>query len=178
MGGGLIAVPLTTSPLVVGAALVAGAARFGIVSTVSFPYLASMIPAGEAGAYTALFYSVRSIGSTLALPLAGGLIAFTESYRTLFFLSGSVTLAALVPLARSQVHLPRYRPSPVWTLRWIGALASLYAVVLASGLLVTGTHLENVDATLFRWLNALGPGPHLLFEVPRNQGATTSCSGP
>jgi membrane-associated phospholipid phosphatase/predicted MFS family arabinose efflux permease len=165
MGGGLIAVPLTTSPLVVGAALIAGAAGFGIVSTVSFPYLASMIPAGEAGAYTALFYSVRSIGSTLALPLAGGLIAYTESYRTLFFLSGSVTLAALVPLARSQVHLPRYRPSPLWTLRWAGALASLYAVVLASGLLVTGTHLEHVDATLFRWVNALGPGPQLLFEI-------------
>jgi membrane-associated phospholipid phosphatase len=170
MGGGLIAVPLTTSPLVVGAALIAGAAGFGIVSTVSFPYLASMIPAGEAGAYTALFYSVRSIGSTLALPLAGGLIAYTESYRTLFFLSGSVTLAALVPLARSQLHLPRYRPSPLWGFRWIGALASLYAVVLASGLLVTGTHLEHVDATLFRWVNALGPGPNFLFEILEEPG--------
>ena len=30
-----------------------------------------MIPEGEAGAYTALFFSVRAIGSTVALPLAG-----------------------------------------------------------------------------------------------------------
>jgi membrane-associated phospholipid phosphatase/predicted MFS family arabinose efflux permease len=170
MGGGLMAVPLTTDPLVVAAALVAGAAGFGIVSTAGFPYLATMIPAGEAGAYTALFFSVRSIGSTLALPLAGGLIAYSESYRTLFFLSGGVALAALAPLARCQVHMPRHRPSALWTLRWVGALAALYAGVLASGLLVAGTHLQQVDATLFRWLNALGPGPQLLFELLEEPG--------
>ena len=170
MGTGLIAVPLTTSPLLVAPALIVGAAGFGIVSTVGFPYLATMIPEGEAGAYTALFFSVRSVGSTLALPLAGGLIAYTGSYRTLFFLSGSVTLAALVPLVRAQVHMPLHRPSALWTVRWVGALATLYAVVLASGLVVSGTHLNQIDATLFRWINALGPGPHLLFEVLEEPG--------
>lgn len=170
MGAGLFAVPLTSNLFVVAPALVAGAAGFGIVSTTGFPYLASMIPAGEAGAYTALFFSVRSIGSTLALPLAGGLIAYTESYRTLFFLSGGVTLAALLPLARCHVHMPSYRPSGLWTARWVGSLAALYVAVLASGLLVAGTHLEYVDATLFQWVNDLGPGPHLLFEILEEPG--------
>jgi membrane-associated phospholipid phosphatase/MFS family permease len=170
MGGGLFAVPLTTNLFVVAPALVAGAAGFGIVSTTGFPYLASMIPAGEAGAYTALFFSVRSIGSTLALPLAGGLIAYTESYRTLFFLSGGVTLAALLPLARCHVHMPNYRPSALWTFRWVGSLGAMYAVLLAIGLLVAGTDLQRVDATLFRWVNALGPGPELLFEVLEEPG--------
>ena len=170
MGAGLIAVPLTTNLLVVAPALAAAAAGFGIVSTVGFPYLATMIPLGEAGAYTALFFSVRSIGSTLALPLAGGLIAYTESYRTLFFLSGGVTLAALVPLVRCQVHMPRHRPSALWTVRWAGSLAVLYAVVLLAGLTVAGTGLQQIDATLFRWVNALGPGPELLFEVLEEPG--------
>jgi MFS family permease len=170
MGAGLISVPLTTNLLVVAPALVVAAAGFGIVSTVGFPYLATMIPPGEAGAYTALFLSFRSIGSTLALPLAGGLIAYTESYRTLFFLSGAVTLAALVPLVRCQVHMPRHRPSALWTVRWAGSLAALYAVVLLAGLAVAGTGLQRVDATLFRWVNALGPGPELLFEVLEEPG--------
>jgi membrane-associated phospholipid phosphatase/predicted MFS family arabinose efflux permease len=170
MGAGLISVPLTTNLLVVAPALVVAAAGFGIVSTIGFPYLATMIPPGEAGAYTALFLSFRSIGSTLALPLAGGLIAYTESYRALFFLSGGVTLAALVPLVRCQVHMPRHRPSALWTLRWAGSLAALYAVVLLAGLTVAGTGLQRVDATLFRWVNALGPGPELLFEVLEEPG--------
>jgi predicted MFS family arabinose efflux permease/membrane-associated phospholipid phosphatase len=170
MGAGLFAVPLTSNLFVVAPALVAGAAGFGIVSTTGFPYLTSMIPAGEAGAYTALFFSVRSIGSTLALPLAGGLIAYTGSYRTLFFLSGGVTLAALLPLARCHVHMPSYRPSALWTARWAGGLAALYVAVLASGVLVAGTGLEHVDATLFQWVNDLGPGPHLLFEILEEPG--------
>ena len=170
MGGGLVAVPLTTNLLLVAPALVVAAAGFGIVSTVGFPYLATMIPSGEAGAYTALFFSVRSIGSTLALPLAGGLIAYTESYRTLFFLSGGVTLAALAPLVRGQVHMPRHRPSALWAVRWAGSLAALYGLVLVTGLIVADTGLQRIDATLFRWVNALGPGPELLFEVLEEPG--------
>ena len=170
MGVGLVAVPLTTNLLVVAPALAVAAAGFGIVSTVGFPYLSTMIPSGEAGAYTALFFSVRSIGSTLALPLAGGLIAYTESYRTLFFLSGGVTLAALIPLARCMVHMPQHRPSALWVVRWAGALGALYATVLATGLIVADTGLQSVDATLFRWVNALGPGPELLFEVLEEPG--------
>jgi membrane-associated phospholipid phosphatase/Na+/melibiose symporter-like transporter len=157
MGGGLFAVPLSTNLLVSSPALVAAAAGFGIVSTAGFPVLASMIPPGEAGAYTALFFSVRAIASALALPLAGGLIAVTESYRALFFLGGVVTLVGLVPLVG--VCFRR------WAIRWAGSLAALYGLVLATGLLAAGTDLQRVDETLFRWLNALGPGPELLFEL-------------
>jgi membrane-associated phospholipid phosphatase/Na+/melibiose symporter-like transporter len=157
MGGGLFAVPLSTNLLVSSPALIAAAAGFGIVSTAGFPVLASMIPPGEAGAYTALFFSVRAIASALALPLAGGLIAVTESYRALFFLGGVVTLVGLVPLVG--VCFRR------WAIRWAGSLAALYGLVLATGLLAAGTDLQRVDETLFRWLNALGPGPELLFEL-------------
>jgi membrane-associated phospholipid phosphatase len=163
MGGGLLAVPLTTNLVATAPALIAAAAGFGIVSTVGFPVLASMIPEGEAGAYTALFFSVRAIGSTVALPLAGGLIALTESYRTLFVLGGVVTLLGLVALAG--IHVPRHRPIPAWTLRWTTSLAALYAVVLGTGVLVAGTGLQELDKTAFRWINALGPGPEVLFEV-------------
>jgi MFS family permease len=172
MGGGLVAVPLTSNLLVVAPALVAGAAGFGIVSTAGYPYLASMIPDGEAGGYTALFFSVRAIGSTIALPLAGGLIAYTGSYRTLFFLSGGVTLAALVPLARRHplAHVHLHRPSAIWTFRWLGSLGVLYALILATGVLVASTELQRLDATLFRWVNALGPGPDVLFDALEEPG--------
>jgi membrane-associated phospholipid phosphatase/predicted MFS family arabinose efflux permease len=163
MGGGLLAVPLTTNLLATVPALIAAAAGFGIVSTVGFPVLASMIPEGEAGSYTALFFSVRAIASTVALPLAGGLIAFTESYRALFVLGGTVTLLGLVALAG--IHVPQHRPSPAWALRWTTSLAMLYSVVLGAGVLVAGTGLQGLDELLFRWINALGPGPELLFEL-------------
>jgi membrane-associated phospholipid phosphatase len=168
MGGGLLAVPLTTNLAATAPALIAAAAGFGIVSTIGFPVLASMIPEGEAGAYTALFFSVRAIGSTVALPLAGGLIALTESYRALFVLGGTVTLFGLVALAG--VRVPRHRPSPAWTLRWTTSLAVLYAVVLGTGVLVVGTGLEELDKTLFRWINAIGPGPELLFDLLEEPG--------
>jgi MFS family permease len=163
MGSGLVAVPLSTNLVVSAPALVAAAAGFGIVSTAGFPVLASMIPPGEAGVYTALFFSVRAIASAVALPLAGGLIALTESYRALFVLGGGVTLVGLVPLVG--VCLRPALPSALWAVRWAGSLAALYAVVLATGLLAAGTDLQHVDETLFRWVNALGPGPELLFEL-------------
>ncbi len=168
MGGGLLAVPLTTNLVATAPALIAAAAGFGIVSTVGFPFLASMIPEGEAGAYTALFFSVRAMAATVALPLAGGLIALTESYRTLFVLGGTVTLFGLVALAG--IHVPENRPSPAWALRWTSSLAALYAVVLGTGVLVAGTGLEALDHALFRAINALGPGPELLFEVLEQPG--------
>jgi membrane-associated phospholipid phosphatase len=163
MGGGLLAVPLTTNLVATAPALVAAAAGFGIVSTLGFPVLASMIPEGEAGAYTALFFSVRAVASAVALPLAGGLIALTESYRTLFVLGGTVTLLGLVALAG--IHVPQRHPSPAWAVRWATSLAALYAAVLGTGVLVVGTGLQDLDELSFRWINALGPGPELLFEV-------------
>jgi MFS family permease len=168
MGGGLLAVPLTTNLVLTAPALIAAAAGFGIVSTVGFPVLASMIPNGEAGAYTALFFSVRAIASTVALPLAGGLIALTESYRTLFVLGGTVTLFGLVALAG--VHVPRHRKAPAWALRWTTSVAVLYSVVLGTGVLVAGTGLEELDRMVFRWINAIGPGPEVVFEVLEEPG--------
>jgi membrane-associated phospholipid phosphatase/predicted MFS family arabinose efflux permease len=168
MGGGLLAVPLSTNLVATAPALIAAAAGFGVVSTLGFPVLASMIPEGEAGAYTALFFSVRAIGSTVALPLAGGLIALTESYRALFVLGGVVTLLGLVALAG--IHVPQHRPSPAWAVRWMTSLAILYVTVLGTGVLVAGTGLQRVDETLFRWINALGPGPELLFEMLEEPG--------
>ena len=175
MGGGLLAVPLSTNLVATAPALIAAAAGFGVVSTLGFPVLASMIPEGEAGAYTALFFSVRAIGSTVALPLAGGLIALTESYRTLFFLGGAVTLLGLVAL--TGIHVPQHRPSPAWAFRWLTSLAVLYAAVLGTGVLVAGTGLQELDAMLFRWINALGPGPELLFEVLEEPGRNYAILG-
>ena len=163
MGGGLLAVPVTTNLVTIAPALIAAAAGFGIVSTVGFPVLASMIPEGEAGSYTALFYSVRAIASTVALPLAGGLIALTESYKALFVLGGTVTLLGLVALAAIRVQ--QHRHLPTWTLRWTTSLAVLYLVTLATGVLVAETGLRELDELGFRWINGLGPGPELLFEA-------------
>jgi MFS family permease len=160
MGSGLLTVPLSTSLIVSAPALVAAAAGFGIVSTAGFPVLASLIPRGEAGAYTALFFSVRAIASAVALPLAGSLIAVTGSYRALFFLGGAVTLIGLVPLVGVCL-----RPTALWAGRWAGSVAALYLLVLATGLLAAATDLQRVDEALFRWVNGLGPGPQLLFEL-------------
>jgi membrane-associated phospholipid phosphatase len=41
----------------------------------------------------------------------------------------------------------------------------LYSVVLGTGVLVADTGLQALDETVFRWINAVGPGPELLFEV-------------
>jgi MFS family permease len=98
MGGGFLAVALATNLFMVGPALLAGAIGFGLVSTLGFPLFSALIPEGEAGGYTALYFSVRSISSAIALPAAGWVIAATGSYRALFVLGGLATLTALVPL--------------------------------------------------------------------------------
>jgi predicted MFS family arabinose efflux permease len=98
LGGGMLAVSLATSVLAVAPALLAAALGFGIVSTVAFPLFSTLIPSGEAGGYTALFFSVRSISSAIALPAAGWTVEVTGTYRALFVLGGAATLIALVPL--------------------------------------------------------------------------------
>jgi hypothetical protein len=85
-------------------ACASAAAGFGLVSTLGFSLFATLIPRGEAGGYTALYYSLRAVAAALALPVAGAAIAVTGSYRALFVLGGAATLAALVPLA--------FAPSP------------------------------------------------------------------
>jgi predicted MFS family arabinose efflux permease len=101
MGVGFLAASASTSLLWVSLACASAAAGFGLVSTLGFSLFASLIPQGEAGGYTALYYSLRAVASAVAIPLAGLAIAITGTYRSLFLLCGAATLAALVPLALS-----------------------------------------------------------------------------
>ena len=117
MGGGFLAVSASADLVFVGAAMLAAGVGFGLVSTVGFPLYASLIPEGEAGGYTALYFSVRSISTTIALPAAGWTVDLTGSYRSLFVLGGAAALLALLPL----VHLREIRRT---RLAW-GLLASV-----------------------------------------------------
>jgi MFS transporter, DHA1 family, tetracycline resistance protein len=155
MGLGFLGVAATNSLGVVAIALVAAAAGFGLISTLGFPLFSSLIPEGEAGGYTALYFSVRAISSAIALPTAGGVIAATGSYRALFVLGGLAALGALIPL----VGMPRRRPGR------IGIAVGLLATAPALGLLVVHTGLHRVDEALFGAINGLGPGPEMLWTV-------------
>jgi MFS family permease len=104
MGVGFLAAAASTNLAWVSMACASAAAGFGLISTLGFSLFASLIPRGEAGGYTALYYSLRAVASALAVPLVGLTIAVTDSYRSLFILGGASTLAALVPLA--------FAPSP------------------------------------------------------------------
>jgi MFS family permease len=101
MGVGFLAAGMVTSLVWVSLACGSAAAGFGLVSTLGFSLFAAVIPRGEAGSYTALYYSLRAAASALAVPVAGLAIAVTGSYRALFLLGGTATLAALVPLILS-----------------------------------------------------------------------------
>ncbi len=170
MGGGFLLVSLVAELPLVGAALALVAVGFGLISTVGFPLYTALIPEGEAGGYTALFFSVRAIASTIALPAAGWLIAATGSYRSLFVLGGVATFAALLPLSRGTAATAFRRaltriPGPRWLATWTGALVLLAAFVLAAGRLVTATPLVRLDEELFRLVNGLGPGPEALWTL-------------
>ena len=104
VGVGFLAAGATTSLLLVSVATGIAAVGFGLISTLAFSLFASLIPRGESGGYTALFYSLRAVASALAVPVAGLMIAVTDSYRSLFLFGGAATLAALLPLA--------FAPSP------------------------------------------------------------------
>jgi membrane-associated phospholipid phosphatase/MFS family permease len=174
MGGGFLAVAASSSSLFAGPGLVAAAVGFGLVSTIGFPFFAAFIPPGEAGGYTALYFSVRAIASAIALPAAGWAIAVTGSYRTLYVFGGVATLLALVPLARvggaPRTHEARTRalarlPRPRWLLGWTGAVVGASGLVLGFGALVGTTRLSWIDEALFRAANHLGPGPNLLWQL-------------
>jgi maltose/moltooligosaccharide transporter len=154
LGGGFLGVGASTNLVPVGGALVLGAAGFGLVSTLGFPLFSTLIPRGEAGGYTALYFSVRAISSTIALPAAGWTVQATGSYRSLFFLGGFATLVALLPL----VGFPRPRATARTAL-------GLLAVVPVLGLLITQTESHRGDEWLYRIVNGLGPGPDVLWNV-------------
>jgi membrane-associated phospholipid phosphatase/predicted MFS family arabinose efflux permease len=170
MGGGFLVVSLVADLVFVGGALALVAVGFGLISTVGFPLFSSLIPEGEAGGYTALFFSVRSISSTIALPTAGWLIAATGSYRSLFVLGGLATLAALVPLShQAAASAPRAAlariPGSRWLAVWAGSLGLLALITLAFGRLIAATPLQRLDEELFQLVNTLGPGPEVLWTL-------------
>jgi MFS family permease len=104
MGVGFLAAAASTNLVAVSFACGLAAAGFGLLSTLGFSLFAALIPRGEAGGYTALYYSLRAVASAVAVPLIGLTIAVSGSYRSLFVVGGTATLAALVPLA--------FAPSP------------------------------------------------------------------
>jgi MFS family permease len=169
MGSGFLAVASTGDHLAIAGALAAAGIGFGFVSTLGFSLFSALIPAGEAGSYTAMFFSVRAIAAAVALPVAGWAIAITDTYRTLFVLSGVVTLAALLPLLR--VPGPRREPLEIHApprnivMRWGARLAGVYTSMLVVGFLVSATQLQGADEALFRAVNGLGHGPEELWEA-------------
>jgi membrane-associated phospholipid phosphatase/predicted MFS family arabinose efflux permease len=154
LGTGFLGVAATGSLTVIAAALIAAAVGFGLISTLGFPLFSLHIPEGEAGGYTALYFAVRSIASTIALPSAGWVVEGTGSYRALFVLGGAAALVALVPL----VGVPRPRGRAA-------AAGVLLAAVPLLGLLVARTPLHRLDEELFRAVNGLGPGPEAMWTL-------------
>jgi membrane-associated phospholipid phosphatase/predicted MFS family arabinose efflux permease len=153
MGSGFLAVSASADLVFVGGALLAAGIGFGLVSTLGFPLYASLIPEGESGGYTALYFSVRSISTTIALPAAGWTVDLTGSYRSLFVIGGAATLLALLPL----VNLGAIRRTRLA----LGLLASVPVL----GVLVAHTELQHVDKVLYRPINDLGPGHELIWRA-------------
>jgi MFS family permease len=99
MGIGFLGIAAFTDLVAVSMAVLLAAVGFGMISTLGYSLFAHLIPRGEAGSYTALYFSLRAAAAVVALPIAGWTIAVTDSYRSMFVLGGVATLAALLPLA-------------------------------------------------------------------------------
>ena len=102
LGGGLAAASLATSLVVLAVPFACAAVGAGLVTALGFPYFARFVPVGESGSYSGLYFSVRAVAATVAVPLAGVVIELTGSYRGLMA-QGLFALLALVPLARARV---------------------------------------------------------------------------
>ena len=114
LGGGLVAAAPAGSVASAAPPFAAAAIGAGLVTALGFPYFARFVPQAEAGSYSGLFFSVRAIAATVAVPLAGVLIELTGSYRALMA-QGAFALVALVPLAlaRAAERRPRVALRPV-----------------------------------------------------------------
>lgn len=171
MGVGFLALGFASTMAVVAAAFAIAAAGFGLISTVGFPLFSALIPDGEEGGYTALYFSVRAIASTIALPTAGWAIEASGSYRALFLLGGLATLAALVPLLATRTddgasgRRPRAvrLPSARWARRAGVEIAAVAAAVLGTAALLVWTPLHEADEWLYRLVNGLGPANDTLL---------------
>jgi maltose/moltooligosaccharide transporter len=158
MGAGFLGVAAAGGVASAAPALLAAAVGFGLVTTLGFPLFAELIPEGESGGYTALFFSVRAISSAIALPAAGGIIAVSGSYRALFVLGGGAALLALVPLMAPASLAKALR-------RRATLVTGLLATVPVFGLFVAQTSVGRVDERGFEAINGLGPGPQWLWDV-------------
>lgn len=98
LGGGLVAAAPAGSAAAAALPFASAAVGAGLVTALGFPYFARFVPKAEAGSYSGLYFSVRAIAATVAIPLAGLLVEFTGSYRTLMA-QGAFALLALIPLA-------------------------------------------------------------------------------
>jgi undecaprenyl-diphosphatase len=158
MGAGFLGVAAAGGVASAAPALLAAAVGFGLVTTLGFPLFAELIPEGESGGYTALFFSVRSISSAIALPAAGGIIAVTGSYRALFVLGGGAAILALVPLLAPASLAKALR-------RRATLVAGLLATVPVFGVLVAQTSVGRLDERGYEAINGLGPGPEWLWTI-------------
>jgi len=106
--GALAAIPAGS---LAAAALPFAALAFGegLALALGYPYFTRFVPKDRAGRAAGLFFSVRSIGSALALPVAGGL-AELAGYRWIWA-PGAAALLALVPLAASRRAVPGRIPA-------------------------------------------------------------------
>jgi dolichol-phosphate mannosyltransferase len=107
IGGGLVAAAAVQSIALVAVPFACAAVGAGLVTALGFPYFARFVPAGESGRFSGLYFSVRAIAATVAVPLAGVVIELTGSYRGLMA-QGAFALLALVPLALARA---RARPA-------------------------------------------------------------------
>ena len=98
LGGGLVAAAPAGSAAAAALPFACAAVGAGLVTALGFPYFARFVPQAKAGSYSGLYFSVRAIAATVAVPLAGVLIELTGSYRALMA-QGAFALLALVPLA-------------------------------------------------------------------------------
>lgn len=160
MGGGLLAMTPAGDAPSAAPGLLAAAIGFGVLSTLGFPVMSRFIPPGEAGAYTAAYFSARAVAGAVALPTAGAIIATTGSYSSLMTFGGVATLLALLPIAtlvdqpvrpwREWIPLPDRRTG----LRWTGVLIALTAFTLGAGLIAERVEsIARLDEAVFRALN-------------------------
>jgi len=111
LGGGLVAAAPAGSAAAAALPFACAAIGAGLVTALGFPYFARFVPRAEAGSYSGLYFSVRAIAATVAVPLAGLLIEFTGSYRALMA-QGAFSLVALVPLALARAAGRRPATAP------------------------------------------------------------------
>ncbi len=170
LGAGLLLAVPASSVAVAAAPFALAAVGAGVVTALGFPYFARFIPAGEAGAYSGVFFSGRAIASAAALPSAGGIVAVTGSYRGLLGM-GAAAVVAAVPLSRAErrERRPRLEPLPHRSaLRgvvrtWAPRLSLGVLAILAIGAALPT--LQGADERAFRAVNSLGMGPQWLYEA-------------